>query len=152
MKMVISVGANLGDPIESVRSAINEIQKTFKVMATSNLYRTAPIGGPEQDHFINAILIIETTQEPIEVLRTLHGIETNYGRVREQLWGPRTLDLDLIEAGQISTDPDCQLPHPRAHERAFVLIPWLEVDPEAEISGLGKVREIEMPDQEVERV
>lgn len=152
MKMVISIGANLGDPIESVTTAINEIQKVFTVLATSHLYRTAPVGGPDQDHFINAIMIIETIQEPIEVLRTLHGIEANFGRVRDIRWGPRTLDLDLIEAGRISDDPDCQLPHPRAHERAFVLKPWLEVDPEAELSGLGKVREMAIPDQEVERL
>lgn len=153
MKMVISVGSNLDDPLAQVDQAIEKIARNFTLVTQSSRYRTAPVGGPDQPPFINAVVIIETTLCAPEVLKSLHSIEESAGRTRDVRWGPRTLDLDLINIdGLRSDDPTCTLPHPRAHQRAFVLIPWLEVDPEARLEGMGKVREIPLPHQEVERI
>lgn len=150
MKMVISVGSNLDEPIAQVDNAIEEIAREFRLVSQSSRYRTEPIGGPEQEPFINAVVVIESDLPPVEVLGHLHNIEDRAGRTREVRWGPRTLDLDLINVdGVVSEDPNCTLPHPRAHERGFVLVPWLEIDSEANIAGLGKVSEIGLPDQEV---
>lgn len=153
MKMAISIGSNQEDPIEQVKRAIAAINEMFTMVSQSSLYRTAPIGGPEQPDFINAVVIIESPLAPKEVLQQLHHLEEKAGRVRDERWGPRTLDLDLINVdGFSSTDPECLLPHPRAHERAFVLLPWQEADATAELFGVGKVSELQIPDQEVERV
>jgi len=141
--MVVSIGSNLEGPEEQVRQAIDELRKNFEVISVSSLYRTSPIGPIEQPDFCNAIAIIEDTREPVEVLTMLHAIENKAGRVRDQHWGPRVLDLDLIAAGEMrSADPRCLLPHPRAHERAFVIVPWAEVDPEAILPGHGPIRDL----------
>lgn len=153
MKMTISIGSNLEDPVAEVNKAIDQIAETFTLLARSSLYRTEPIGGPEQPHYINAVVIIESQLAPKDVLTELQGIEAKAGRVRDIRWGPRILDLDLINVDGIeSQDSDCTLPHPRAKDRAFVLTPWLEADPEAELVGVGKVRELLIPDQEVVRL
>lgn len=153
MKMVISIGSNLDDPISQVRSAQVWLSQTFQVRAHSSLFRTKPVGGPNQDDFINAVTIIETELEPIEILRALQDRELQSGRVRDVRWGPRTLDLDLINVdGVTSDDPQLTLPHPRARERAFVLIPWAEIDSDAILEGVGKVTEITVPSQGVERI
>jgi 2-amino-4-hydroxy-6-hydroxymethyldihydropteridine diphosphokinase len=108
--------------------------------AESSVYSTAPIGGVEQPDYLNAVVIVDTTLSPRELLDCLHDVENSWHRTREVRWGPRTLDLDLIDyAGVTSDDPELTLPHPRAHERAFVLVPWLEADPEAELTGFGPV-------------
>jgi 2-amino-4-hydroxy-6-hydroxymethyldihydropteridine diphosphokinase len=108
--------------------------------AESSVYSTAPIGGVEQPDYLNAVVIVDTTLSPRELLDRLHDIENAWHRTREVRWGPRTLDLDLIDyAGVTSDDPELTLPHPRAHERAFVLVPWQEADPEAELTGFGPV-------------
>src|SRR5690606_1359135 len=95
---------------------------------------------PEAPVYLNAVVLVRTTLQPRALLDLLHRIEDAYGRVREERWGDRTLDLDLIDyAGRRSTDPALTLPHPRAHERAFVLGPWAEVAPDAELPGHGRV-------------
>jgi 2-amino-4-hydroxy-6-hydroxymethyldihydropteridine diphosphokinase len=141
-RAVIALGANLGDARAALRGASESIEATpgISLLAESSVYSTAPIGGVEQPDYLNAVVIVETTLSPRELLDRLHDIENSWHRTREVRWGPRTLDLDLIEyAGVTSGDPELTLPHPRAHERAFVLVPWLEADPEAQLTGLGPV-------------
>ncbi len=112
----------------------------LEVVAVSPVYETAPVGGPEQADFLNAVVIVATRLPAGRLLERCHSVEAALGRTREVVWGPRTLDLDLIVYGDVvSDDPALTLPHPRAHERAFVLAPWLAVDPDAQIPGRGRV-------------
>jgi 2-amino-4-hydroxy-6-hydroxymethyldihydropteridine diphosphokinase len=110
------------------------------VLAISPVYETAPVGGPPQPEYLNAVLLIQTGLPPRDLLDKLHGVEAGFGRVRAERFGPRTLDIDIISYdGQVSDDPVLTLPHPRAHERVFVLLPWSDLDPEAELPGRGPV-------------
>jgi 2-amino-4-hydroxy-6-hydroxymethyldihydropteridine diphosphokinase len=110
------------------------------VLAISPVYETAPVGGPAQPDYLNAVLLIQTGLPPRDLLDAIHAIEASFGRVRAERFGPRTLDIDIIcYAGQVSDDPELTLPHPRAHERAFVLAPWHDLDPAAELPGHGSV-------------
>lgn len=137
---VVALGANLGDrraTLERARQALAERVLTAG-LAVSDLVETDPVGGPEQPDFLNAVAVGLTRLSPTALLRTLHEIEVESGRVREIRWGPRTLDLDLIQYGDPATGTDVlssserlTLPHPRAHERGFVLVPWLQADPDA---------------------
>ncbi|NDA49302.1 MAG: 2-amino-4-hydroxy-6-hydroxymethyldihydropteridine diphosphokinase [Actinobacteria bacterium] len=140
MRYVIGIGSNMGDSVSIVRRAIDEIEATFDVVVDerSSLYRTRPVGGPEQDDYINAVVVMHCDRDPDRVLAGLQEIEHEFGRVRDVRWGPRTLDLDIIAVDDmISVDPALTLPHPRAHERAFVLVPWHEIDPEATLPHHG---------------
>jgi len=131
---VLAIGANLGDRLATLRQAIAAIAKLpgTTVLRTSPVYETAPVGGPAQPEYLNAVLIAETILAPRELLARLNGIEADAGRVREVRFGPRTLDIDIISySGETSDDPVLTLPHPRAHERAFVLAPWHDIDPAA---------------------
>jgi 2-amino-4-hydroxy-6-hydroxymethyldihydropteridine diphosphokinase len=108
------------------------------VLAISPVYETAPVGGPAQPDYLNAVLLVQTGLPARDLLDAIHAIEASFGRVRAERFGPRTLDIDIIcYAGQVSDDPELTLPHPRAHERAFVLAPWLDIDPAAELPGHG---------------
>ena len=141
-RAVIALGANLGDARGALEGAVTALKSTPGVALTaeSSVYVTAPVGGVEQPDYLNAVVLAETSLSPRELLDRLHGIENDWQRTREVRWGPRTLDLDLIEyEGASSDDPILTLPHPRAHERAFVLVPWLEADPRAELTGFGPV-------------
>ena len=142
MRYVIAIGSNLGEPEASVRRAMEAVESRLESSFSrrSSLYRTEPVGGPEQPDYVNAVIVVEADADPVNVLRTLHEIEAQEGRVRDVRWGPRTLDLDVIVAGEtVSEDPDLLLPHPRAHERAFVLVPWHEVEPDAILGGHGPI-------------
>lgn len=136
----IGLGSNLADPEAQVLAAFDEIAATpgITLERRSSLYRTAPIGYDNQPDFINAIARVRTTLEPQALLDALLGIERTHGRVREFQNAPRTLDLDVLlyDDRQISTDT-LKVPHPRAHLRAFVLLPLLEVSPDLNIPGLG---------------
>lgn len=145
MRYVISVGANLQDPRAAVAQALEDIPLNVSSSWTrsSSLYATSPVGGPAQPDFVNAVIIVETELEPADVLRRLQFLESQAGRTRDVRWGPRTLDLDIIDvAGVVSDDPNLTLPHPRAHQRGFVLIPWVEIDPDARLSTHGPVRDL----------
>lgn len=123
-------------------------------MALSPVYETAPVGGPEQDDYLNAVAVAETLLTPEALLERVQEVERAFHRVREVRWGPRTLDVDVIAYdGLVRTDPELTLPHPRAHERAFVLRPWADIDPDAEITGRGAVRDLlaGVADQELRR-
>ena len=143
MKAVISLGANIGNPEEQMQLAIAMLREATDVIALSSIYTTEPVGGPEQPNYLNAICIAESDLPAADLLALLHGIEKTLGRERLERWGPRTIDLDLIQYGTIlSSAEELELPHPRAHERKFVLEPWLEVEPDAILLTHGKVSEL----------
>ena len=138
----VALGSNLDDPSRHVLRAMDELETLSgtRVQRRSSLYRTAPVGEPDQPDFINAVAQIETTLDPQELLAGLLGIERQHGRVRSRPNAPRTLDLDLLlyDAWTLDT-PELQLPHPRMHERAFVLLPLAEIAPDLSIPGRGPV-------------
>lgn len=104
----------------------------------SPLAATDPVGGPEQGEYLNAVALISTGLSPIGLLDVIHEVEAKHGRVRAERWGPRTLDIDIIDyQGMIAVSEVLDLPHPRAAERAFVLAPWAALAPEAQLVGLG---------------
>ena len=141
-RAVLSVGSNLGDRLGTLQGcvhAIGELPET-DVLAVSPVYETAPVGGPAQPDYLNAVVLAETTLPARELLDRLHEVEAAFDRVRVLRWGPRTLDIDIISfGGERSDDPELTLPHPRAHERAFVLAPWHDLDPAGRLPGRGAV-------------
>ena len=140
MKVVIALGSNLGDRAENISKAASEINKIIEVTHLSTIYETDPVGGPEQPDYLNAVLIGESELDPADLLTKTLEIESALGRTREVRWGARTLDIDLIVAGDVVSNSEFLiLPHPRAHERAFVLEPWLEIEPDAVLPGRGSV-------------
>ncbi|CAN2222662.1 FolK 7,8-dihydro-6-hydroxymethylpterin-pyrophosphokinase [Candidatus Nanopelagicaceae bacterium] len=143
MKAVISLGANIGNPEEQMQLAIAMLREATDVVALSSIYTTKPVGGPEQPNYLNAICITESDLPAADLLALLHGIEKTLGRERIERWGPRTIDLDLIQYGTIlSSAQELELPHPRAHERKFVLEPWFEIEPDAILLTHGKISEL----------
>lgn len=141
--VAFALGTNLGDRIAQLSYAISALQsqERISVTAVSSVFETEPVGGPEQDNYLNAVVTAESTLTARELLTICHQIENDRERTREVHWGPRTLDVDLLVVGdEVFTDPDLMVPHPRAHERAFVLIPWRTVDPNCEIPGHGTVQ------------
>jgi len=139
---VLSIGSNLGDRLAHLQSVLDELGPA--VTACSSVYSTAPWGGVEQDDFLNAVVLVDAaTTDCWGWLRCAQELEARAQRERGVRWGPRSLDVDIIECdGVRSTHPDLLLPHPRAHARAFVLMPWLEVDGAAQLAGLGAVAEL----------
>ncbi|HEX7405570.1 MAG TPA: 2-amino-4-hydroxy-6-hydroxymethyldihydropteridine diphosphokinase [Candidatus Nanopelagicaceae bacterium] len=143
MRAVVALGANLDDPRESVDLAVAMLRAATDLVAVSTFHVTKPVGGPPQPDYINAVCIIESELSPRELLGLLHGIEKSMGRVRDEHWGPRTIDLDLISFGEVViSEEGLVLPHPRAHERRFVLEPWMEIDPDALLISHGPIRDI----------
>lgn len=141
---VLSLGSNLGDRFTTLTGAVNALADTpeVKVVSVSPVYETAPVDAPEDSRdFLNAVLLIDTTLSVHTLLERAHAVESAFGRERTGVVNePRTLDVDLVVVGErLAQDDDLELPHPRAHERAFVLRPWLDVDPEAYIPGQGLV-------------
>ena len=149
--VVIAVGANLpwgrSSPRDTASSAVESLahHRALRVVASSALHDSDPVGGPEQPTYVNAVVVAHTSLSPTSLLRELHGIEAAFDRRREVRWGARTLDLDLVQYGDPADGTDVTsdlarltLPHPRAHERAFVLLPWLEVDPDAVLRHAGR--------------
>lgn len=143
MKAVIALGSNLGNRELYIDSAVAELAKVIEITHLSTNHETDPVGGPEQPKYLNAIAIAETELDPRELLIIMLEIENRLGREREVHWGPRTIDLDLIVFGdEVINSEVLVLPHPRAHERKFVLEPWLEIDPGAYIPGIGEIESI----------
>ena len=142
-RAVLSVGSNLGDRLGTLQGCVQAIGglPETDVLAISPVYETAQVGGPAQPDYLNAVLIAGTGLAPLDLLARTQRIEADYGRVRAEgaeRFGPRTLDIDIISYDdQISDDPMLTLPHPRAYERAFVLAPWHDLDPEASLPGRG---------------
>jgi dihydroneopterin aldolase/2-amino-4-hydroxy-6-hydroxymethyldihydropteridine diphosphokinase len=147
--VVVALGSNVGDSVETLQDAAVALHGLLDVTAVSRLVETDPVGGPEQPAYLNAVVTGTTHLAPSSLLAGLHDIEREHGRTREVRWGPRTLDLDLVQYGDPVFDTDVvmgtatlTLPHPRAHERAFVLVPWLQADPEAVLRVDGQVRRV----------
>jgi 2-amino-4-hydroxy-6-hydroxymethyldihydropteridine diphosphokinase len=142
---VLALGSNLGDRGEILQGGVDAIAglPEVRLIAVSPVYETVPVGGPPQPDYLNAVVLAETTLPPFDLLDGLHEIEAAFDRVRVVRWGPRTLDIDIITmAGEQSDDPELTLPHPRAQERAFVLAPWHDVDPDAQLPGYGPVADL----------
>ncbi len=128
----IALGSNLGDRLAILDAAVRALDADDKthVMAVSRVYETEPMGGPEQGPYLNAVAVLETDRDPYDLLALLQLTESLLGRVREERWGPRTADLDLIlYDGPPVSSPELTVPHPRARERAFVLVPLADADP-----------------------
>ena len=144
MKAVIALGANLGEPRSQVTRAIEEIKKVLDVTGVSSLYETAPFGVPDtQPNYINAVLIGETDYKPLDLMNSLLEVENVLGRTRSFQNAARLIDIDIIDLGGIFMESgSLTLPHPRAHERRFVLEPWLEIEPSAHLPGRGPISEL----------
>jgi len=143
-RAAIGLGANLGDAAATLREAIAALARlpATELLRTSRLYRTPAWGRTEQPDFINAVALVETALPPRELLDALLVVERSFGRVRldGERWGPRTLDLDLLLYGdQVIDEPGLRVPHPHLHERAFALLPLVEIAPNARIPGVGEV-------------
>jgi len=143
MKAVVALGANIGNPREQMDLAVAMLREATDLIAVSSYYSTKPVGGPEQPDYINAVCLLESELPALDLLALLHGIEKSLGRERNERWGPRTIDLDLIQYGALLSSADeLQLPHPRAYERRFVLEPWHEIEPDALLLTHGKISEL----------
>ena len=143
MKAVISLGANIDDPKAQMDIAVALLRQALEVTAVSEYFSTKPVSDIEQPDYLNAICIAESELPALDLLAVLHGIEKSLGRERLERWGPRTIDLDLIQYGSLLSSADeLTLPHPRAHERRFVLEPWISIDPEAILLTHGKISEL----------
>ncbi|AJP02582.1 2-amino-4-hydroxy-6-hydroxymethyldihydropteridine pyrophosphokinase [Streptomyces cyaneogriseus subsp. noncyanogenus] len=146
-RAVISLGSNLGNRLETLQGAIDALEDTpgVRVKAVSPVYETEPWGVEpgSQPSYFNAVVVLKTTLPPSSLLERAHAVEEAFHRVRDERWGARTLDVDIVAyADVVSDDPQLTLPHPRAHERAFVLAPWHDVDPAAQLPGRGPVAEL----------
>jgi 2-amino-4-hydroxy-6-hydroxymethyldihydropteridine diphosphokinase len=158
-RAVLSLGANLGDRAAVLRVALSSLEDDGLV-ARSVLYETPPWGPVEQPPYLNAVAIVDGPRDAAGWLARAHELEQAAGRTREVRWGPRTLDVDVITvtgddgAPVVSDDPELTLPHPRAHERAFVLVPWATLDPAAEVPGRGRVADLlaALPAEDVDAV
>jgi 2-amino-4-hydroxy-6-hydroxymethyldihydropteridine diphosphokinase len=148
-RAVIAFGANLGDREATIAAAMRELADApgMRLVAISPIYETAAIRPEgvdvEAPRYLNGVVVVETELDPHLLLDLLQRIELEHGRTRDTRWGDRTLDLDLIDVdGQALADDRLVLPHPRAWERAFVLQPWLDVEPDAEIAGRGRIADL----------
>ncbi len=143
---VLSIGSNLGERMDRLQGAVAALEDTpeVTVVAVSSVYETEPVDAPEgSGPFLNAVVLIDTTLTVHTLLDRALAIEDAFGRERSERGAPRTLDVDVIVVGdRVAADDQLTLPHPRAHERAFVLLPWLEIDPEGEIPGQGFVADL----------
>lgn len=153
----VALGSNLEDPQHQVLRALAELDSLpeTRVIAKSALYRTAPLGYDNQPDFINAAAEVSTTLEPVALLRALLALETAHGRERPFPNAPRVLDLDLLLYDDLELhDPELTLPHPRLHERGFVLFPLADIAADVIVPGQGKVRDLlrSLPEQGVERL
>ena len=141
-RAVLSVGSNLGDRLAHLRSAADGLAGVL--VAVSPVYETTPWGGVAQDDYLNAVLVVDDpATDACGWLVRARALEAAAGRTRVVRWGPRTLDVDVVDVdGSPRADPGLTLPHPRAHERAFVLVPWADVEPEAVLAGHGRVEDL----------
>jgi 2-amino-4-hydroxy-6-hydroxymethyldihydropteridine diphosphokinase len=145
VRTVLALGSNLGDRLGYLQGGVRTLLAGpgLKLVALSPVYTTAPVGGPPQPAYLNAVLVADTTLIAVELLARCQVTEAAFQRIRTEVWGPRTLDVDIIVYGdEVSDDPRLTLPHPRARERAFVLAPWLDADPDADIPGQGRVSDL----------
>jgi 2-amino-4-hydroxy-6-hydroxymethyldihydropteridine diphosphokinase len=152
IRAVVGLGANLGDPLASMRAAVAELERVAPVRKASSVYVTAPVGGPPQPDYLNAAVLVDFEGQPEQLLSALLAVEAKLGRVRGERNGPRTIDLDVLWIEGIAVESSSlTVPHPRLRERAFALVPMLEVAPgardprtgEAYVAPAGEVRRTE---------
>lgn len=143
MKAVIALGSNLENRKLNLDIAVSHLEKLIKNVVVSKYLESKAVGGPIQGDFLNAVAIGETNLEANKLLEELLKIENQMGRVREEKWGPRLIDLDLISLDDQKIDTAfLQLPHPLAHTREFVIAPWFSIDPQGVIPGIGEIKNI----------
>ena len=142
----LGLGSNLGDRLESLRRALDLLEERgIRTLRTSRVYETEPVGGPEQPDYLNAVAEVEAPGSARELLAACLAVETEMGRIREERWGPRIIDLDVLTFGDQAIDEsDLQVPHPRMHERGFVLIPLLELDADPPLPGGRQASELRL--------
>jgi 2-amino-4-hydroxy-6-hydroxymethyldihydropteridine diphosphokinase len=148
--VVLALGSNIGDRLGYLQRGVSALcggpagpDDGLACRAVSSVYETAPVGGPAQEDYLNAVLLASSSLPPDQILARAAAAEAAAARIRTVHWGPRTLDVDVIACGdETSDDPRLTLPHPRAHERAFVLAPWLEIEPDAVLPGWGPVADL----------
>ena len=145
MKATIGLGSNMGDRFSYLQQALDSLNTVtgVQVHSVSPVYETDPVGGPEQENYLNAVAVLKTVLTPHQLLAETQQIEQEANRQRNERWGPRTLDLDLLamDSEVVSTE-DLDLPHLRAHERGFVLLPWSMLDPDYLLPGYGSVADL----------
>lgn len=141
----LALGSNIEDRVGYLAFAVSQLRQIpgLTIMAVSPVYETDPVGGPEQDSYLNAVVKIKTGMPALKILEHCNRIERMANRVRDVRWGPRTLDVDVIMVGKQETDdPTLTLPHPRAHERAFVLVPLRDIEKHLVIPRHGKIADL----------
>ena len=144
-RVVLSLGSNQGDRLAMLQGAVDNLADTpgLELVAVSRVYETDPVGGPEQPDYLNAVVVAEGPHSPRTLLERALAVEDAFDRVRETRWGPRTLDVDVVAVGDlVVAEADLEVPHPRAAERAFVLVPWQDADPDAVLPGIGRVADL----------
>ncbi|MET1053444.1 MAG: 2-amino-4-hydroxy-6-hydroxymethyldihydropteridine diphosphokinase [Mycetocola sp.] len=147
-KAVLAFGSNLGDREATIRSAVDALSRHgIRVTAVSTLIESVAVKLDGEDAsapgYLNGVALVHTVLDPHELLAAVHRVEADFGRVRVERWGDRTIDIDIVAYGDLEIDePDLVLPHPRAAERDFVLAPWLELDPDAVLPGAGRVADL----------
>ena len=147
---VLAFGSNLGDRAATIRSAVDALREEpgIDVQSVSRLYETPALKldgiDDEAPAYLNAVALVRTLLDPLSLLAAVNAVEDRLGRVRDERWGDRTIDIDIVDVDGIVSDDDPRilLPHPRAHERAFVLVPWLDADPDARLAGYGSVADL----------
>jgi 2-amino-4-hydroxy-6-hydroxymethyldihydropteridine diphosphokinase len=142
----VGIGSNVGDRIQFVRDAVGQLNSTngIEITATSSLYETSPIGGPPQRSYVNMVVRLQTSLDPRQLLEICQGVEHRLGREESDIrWGPRVVDLDILSFDDTKiSEPDLEIPHPRMTGRRFVLIPLLEIDPEATDPWGGRYQDV----------
>lgn len=145
LPVALALGSNIGDRLGVLQGAVDDLAATPGLVLTgaSDVVETDPVGGPEQADYLNAVVVGVTSLAPDALLAATQAVEQAWHRTREVRWGPRTLDIDILALGDAVIDlPDLQVPHPRAHERGFVLVPWLSADPLAFVPGHGRASDL----------
>lgn len=149
-RAALGLGSNLGDRLGHLQAAVDALAAEVGVLALSGVYETDPVGGPEQQDYLNAVVVVDVSSlgehdesRARALLVLAHRVEADRDREREVRWGPRTLDVDVLAVGGLRLDSrDLTVPHPRAHRRAFVLVPWDEADPGVVLPGRGTLTEL----------
>ena len=144
----LGLGSNLGDRLETLARAVRLLgaRPGLTVTASSGVWETAPVGGPEQPEFLNAVVRASSELSPSDLLETCHDVESALGRVREVRWGPRTIDIDILLIDErVVDEPDLEVPHPRMTQRAFVMLPLLELAPDVALPDGTRLRDLPRP-------
>jgi 2-amino-4-hydroxy-6-hydroxymethyldihydropteridine diphosphokinase len=133
----LGLGSNLGDRLANLQRAVERLRsRGVRVLRSSRVYETEPVGGPPQPDYLNAVLEVETELDPRALLSACLEVEAELGRTRRQRWGPRTIDIDLLTYDDLRIEePGLEVPHPRMHQRAFVLVPLLELVADTTLPG-----------------